>query len=334
MRLLPEVGFLDLGIVADLVRRTRGDDGAVDEHRDAVGQPEDDAHVVLDDHQGAPLAHLADEIDRPVGLVPAHASRRLVEEDHVGPAGDRDGDFERALLGIGEDAGQHVFAVDQVEVRQDALGARVGLRRAVDVAPEPVALPDRPQHAAAHVLPHRHAVEDVRHLEAARQTAPVDEMRRQRRDVLALQHDRAGGRLEQAAYETEQRRLAGAIGSDDRVPLALDHGKVDAADDLGRPEALLQALEFDLCAAHAAAPSLVARPHALLTTGHVMRNRNPPPMRSASAMPHSTGLVGGMLRPSGRITSASPPFTEMRNTISMMRMSPDVIASAGRKETK
>jgi hypothetical protein len=43
-----------------------------------------------------------------VGLAVAHAGGRLVEQDHVGAAGDGDADLERALLGIGQQAGQHV----------------------------------------------------------------------------------------------------------------------------------------------------------------------------------------------------------------------------------
>ena len=46
-----------------------------------------------------------------LGLAVAHAGGRLVEQDHVGAAGDGDADLERALLGIGQHAGRHIAAV-------------------------------------------------------------------------------------------------------------------------------------------------------------------------------------------------------------------------------
>src|SRR4051812_11930497 len=42
-----QVGFAHGGISADLLRRAGGEDPAVDQDRDAVGEPEDHVHVVL-----------------------------------------------------------------------------------------------------------------------------------------------------------------------------------------------------------------------------------------------------------------------------------------------
>jgi hypothetical protein len=46
--------------------------------------------------------------DEALGLALAHAGGGLVQQDHVGAAGDGDADLQRALLGIGEVHGQHV----------------------------------------------------------------------------------------------------------------------------------------------------------------------------------------------------------------------------------
>jgi len=62
--------------------------------------------------------------DRVIGLAAAHPAV-LVEQDGVGPARDRDADLERALLGVGEEAGGHVAARFQVHVGEQARG-RVG----------------------------------------------------------------------------------------------------------------------------------------------------------------------------------------------------------------
>ena len=47
--LLTQVGFDDLGIVADLVRRTLGDDAAKVQHGDALADAHDEAHIMLDE---------------------------------------------------------------------------------------------------------------------------------------------------------------------------------------------------------------------------------------------------------------------------------------------
>jgi hypothetical protein len=90
------------------VRRVGRDHLAIDQHRDAVGQAEHHAHVVLDHQQRLAHRHFADQRDRALGLAVAHAGGRLVEQDHVGAAGDGDADLERALLGIGQQARRHV----------------------------------------------------------------------------------------------------------------------------------------------------------------------------------------------------------------------------------
>ena len=82
----------------------------------------------------------ADQIDGTLGLVPAHAGGRLVEQDHVGAAGDGDGDLKRALLGIGEDARRHLAALEQIEVGEDPLGACVDVVQPIDATPEGIAL--------------------------------------------------------------------------------------------------------------------------------------------------------------------------------------------------
>lgn len=83
---------------------------AVDQHRDAVGEAEHHAHVVLDDQQRLADGEAADQIHRAFGLGVAHARGRLVEQDDIGAAGDGDADFQRALFGIGEKAGRDVSA--------------------------------------------------------------------------------------------------------------------------------------------------------------------------------------------------------------------------------
>ncbi|MFI4925636.1 MAG: ATP-binding cassette domain-containing protein, partial [Vicinamibacteria bacterium] len=92
-------------------------------------------------------------------------------------ADDRDADFQGPLLGVGQHAGGQVAARREAELLEHRRRpvARVGER--VGVAPEAVAVAERPQHGAAQVLEHRHPREDVGDLEAARKPAAVDRKR-------------------------------------------------------------------------------------------------------------------------------------------------------------
>ncbi len=178
-------------------------------------------------------------------LAAAHAGRRLVEQDHRRVAGDRHADLERPLLGVGEHARRRIAARGHPDLLERALGALAHVGEPAHAAPERVAIAERPQHAAADVLVHRKTREDVRDLEAARQSAPIDPVRRAPGDLLAPQADRARRRRELPAHQVEERRLAGAVRADDGVPLALRDTERDAADDRRRAEALAHVAQLE-----------------------------------------------------------------------------------------
>ncbi len=96
----PEIGLAHGRVLADALGRVAGDDLTVDQDGDAVGQAEDDPHVVLDHDQRLAFGHLADEGDRLLGFAVVHPRRRLVEQHDVSAAADRHADFEGPLLGI------------------------------------------------------------------------------------------------------------------------------------------------------------------------------------------------------------------------------------------
>jgi len=99
-------------------RRVERDHLAIHQHGDLVRQPEHDAHVVLHGQQSAPLGHLPDELDEARRLAAAHAGGRLVEQDHLRAARDRQPDLQRPLLRIGQVHRQHVAALVEVELVQ------------------------------------------------------------------------------------------------------------------------------------------------------------------------------------------------------------------------
>ena len=84
----------------------RGDDLAAGDDRDPVGEALRLVHVVGGEEDG--LAEVAQAGDHLPGLAPrrgVEAGRRLVEEEQLGVADQRQADVEPALLAAGEAAG-------------------------------------------------------------------------------------------------------------------------------------------------------------------------------------------------------------------------------------
>jgi hypothetical protein len=158
-----------------------------------------------------------------VGLAPAHARGRLVQQDGVGAARDGDPDLQRALLGVGEEPGGEIAPRLEVDVGEEALGRVVQRPLASQQLPERVPIAARPEEPAADVLEHAQAREDRRDLKAARQASPGDLVGRQAVDAPAVQLDLAGRGREAPADHVEQRGLAGAVRTDDRVARARGH---------------------------------------------------------------------------------------------------------------
>src|SRR5665647_2515356 len=63
-----EIGALDLVVGADLRRRAGGDDAAIDENADAVGEREHGRHVVLDQHDGNLAAQFLQQLHHARGF--------------------------------------------------------------------------------------------------------------------------------------------------------------------------------------------------------------------------------------------------------------------------
>ena len=233
-----EVGLLHARIRAHGFGQVEGDHLAIDEHGDLVGEAEHHAHVVLHRQQRLAHRHLADQVHEARRSRSAHAGGRLVEQDHARTAGDRDADFQRALLGVGEVRREHVAPPVELDHRQHFFGPLVRVAQVGQELPECVAVAQAPQHGAADVLEHRQPREQVAHLEAAREPAPVDLERCQAVDLAAVQQDVARGRAEAPADQVEERALACAVGADEGHALACRHGEAGTADDLGLPKLL------------------------------------------------------------------------------------------------
>src|SRR6266508_5211135 len=100
--LTPEVGVDHPVVGAHLVVRALDQDLAALQDRDPVGQPGDDAHVVLDQDDGAAGADPAYELDGAVDVLDAHPGGRLVEQQHLRVECERERQLERTFLAVRE----------------------------------------------------------------------------------------------------------------------------------------------------------------------------------------------------------------------------------------
>src|SRR5262249_56108196 len=113
-----ERGGVGVRIGGERVGGVLDEEGAVHQDRDAIGEAEDEIHVVLDEHHGHVLGQGCNRRQDLVALGVGHAGRRLVEQKHAWPAGNRQRDFQQALLAVGQDRGtcrHHVAEVELVD---------------------------------------------------------------------------------------------------------------------------------------------------------------------------------------------------------------------------
>ena len=101
------------------------------------------------------------------------------------------------------------------------------------------------QRADDDVVDDRHGLEALDHLEGAPDAALAALRRRQARDVLAVEPDRAFGRRQHARDQVEQRRLAGAVRADQADDLAAADRDRDVAVGDQAAEALRDAAGFE-----------------------------------------------------------------------------------------
>src|ERR687895_634442 len=236
-----EVGLQDARVGLDGVGRALGDRPAAVEHDHVVAQAHHQVHVVLDQEEGpALLVELAHERGDAVEQRRVDAARRLVEQDRLRVGHQHAGELEQLLLAVGEVARLDALEVIDTHPREPAAGALDRLWVARAAQPREAGAPDGDQQ----VLEHRHAGEDAAQLEAAPDPGPGDPVGRLAGDVLAAVAGPPGVRPDHARDAVEERRLAGAVGADQRVHLAVleaHRGAVergDATEGLGQFDGL------------------------------------------------------------------------------------------------
>ena len=97
-----QVGGDDVGVAGDLGGVAVGDQAALVQHGDAVGQSEHAVDVVLDQQHGVGVGELADQCADHLAVGFGEAGERFVEQQQLGVGGQRDGDFQQAALAVAE----------------------------------------------------------------------------------------------------------------------------------------------------------------------------------------------------------------------------------------
>ena len=208
------------------------------EHADPLGDREHHVHVVFGEEQReATLA--SDALDQRDGLARLrgrHPRRRLVEEEQVGLTGQREPQLELLLVAVREEAAHLAGLV----LEADGLEHGVGFvaKETLDPREEAQATAAVRDERRLHVLEHGEPREDVGALERAADAEPADVVRRQAGDVAPVQDDGAGVGAQVAGDQVEERRLARAVGADDRRDLAAGHAERDAGHGLKAVEGL------------------------------------------------------------------------------------------------
>ena len=107
----------------------------------------------------------------------------------------------------------------------------------------PVGLSFPLQHRQRHVLFRRHLREQPRNLEGAHQTLANPPHGAEVRDILAVQDDPPGARMNLPRHQIDEGGLAGAVRADQGEPLSRRHGERDVPADGEAAEILGQALD-------------------------------------------------------------------------------------------
>jgi len=203
-------------------RKAHGDGDAEVEGQDPVGQVHHQAHVVLDQDDGDVqlFADVEDEPSHVPGLLDVHARDRLVQEEHLRFHGQGPSQLHPLLDPVRQQAhGKLPVCLDLEEVDDlfddpplahlAASGpARVDQSRECPVAHVQVA-------AEHQVVEHCQVVEELDVLERPSHAQPGDVVGLHPHQPVAEELDGSSLRAIQPGQAVEQRRLPGAVGTDD-----------------------------------------------------------------------------------------------------------------------
>ena len=235
--LLAEHG-IDRALIVERFRIEHAGDAAVAQADDAVGEPPDVRHAVRDVEDGdAVFAQPVDHRKQPVGLGARQRRCRLVEDQHLGLMRHGAGDRHHLAVGKRKVADLRV----EIDVKSHAGGHFARLPAdAARIEEELCAGAVQPveRQIGGDVERHDHAVIDVL---VDRDDAGADRLcGRRRREILAVERDRAAVAWIDAADDAHQGRLAGPVRAHQNGHLAGVQVEADAAKHLCRTKGFPQ----------------------------------------------------------------------------------------------
>ena len=185
---------------------------------------------MLDHQDGAALAHPADQLHDAIHILMRHARSRLVEQHHFWRQRQRGGDLQGPLATIGELDRLDAPVTGQADILQQGARLVVELVQGRLGAPEIVGVPTPALQRHPDVLERGQMREHGGDLEAAYQAEPRHLRRALAGDVLTHEPDGSARRLHELGQHVEAGRLAGAVGSDQRVDRPGLHLQIDRID--------------------------------------------------------------------------------------------------------
>ena len=213
-----------------------------------------------------PDAHVFDQLHQRRAFVLGQPARDLVEQQHARLRRQCARELKPLAVEQGQPAGAFVGLFGQSAMRKQFGATFIDGSFAFATA-------EGRRHN--HVLEYGHAGEWLRDLERAREAFAAPALRREARNVLAVEQHASRVRGQRAGGDAEQAGLAGAVRSDDAECLALVQREVDAVGNDHRAEPLRDILQRE------------DRGHGL---SFVMRGRDPRiPLRRAQCLPKRDG---------------------------------------------
>ena len=153
-------------------------------------EAEHQVHVVLDEQHGDVLGQRRHRGEDFVAVFFGHAGGGLVEQQHARPARQRERDLEQPLLAVGQRRNGLVHRIGQVKPLEHARDILVEAEAAAGDAPPVAAAAEPLRHRQPDGFERREIAEQLVDLEGARQAQAHAAVRREPRDIPALEQDR------------------------------------------------------------------------------------------------------------------------------------------------
>src|SRR5579875_1190493 len=221
----PEIDLAHAGMRRNFRRRTFRINRAAHEHDDMAREPEDHVHVVFDEQQSELIRQAGYDLENFPAFFGWHAGRRLIEQQHLGTGGQRKGNLEQPLASIGQFARRPVAFLGESQPRENIMCFvdcfAVRRNTAPELARNAPSFADGERHRFERGQPWEKRID----LEGACEAAPHALARLEIRYVVLAQENSSGVGSKHAGHEVDQRGLAGAVRTDQRIARA--HRKAD-----------------------------------------------------------------------------------------------------------